>query len=99
MVTETSALPSLPDVRTGNGYDVHRFGSGDHVMLCGVAIPHDKTLSGHSDADVGLHALTDALLAISATISRRPTRNGRIRPRRCFSNMPRTSSAMLAARS
>jgi 2-C-methyl-D-erythritol 4-phosphate cytidylyltransferase/2-C-methyl-D-erythritol 2,4-cyclodiphosphate synthase len=53
----------LPDVRTGNGYDVHCFGPGDHVTLCGVAIPHAKTLSGHSDADVGLHALTDALLA------------------------------------
>lgn len=55
--------PALPDVRTGNGYDVHRFGPGDHVMLCGIAIPHDRALLGHSDADVGLHALTDALLA------------------------------------
>lgn len=54
---------TFPDVRTGNGYDVHTFGPGDHVWLCGVKIPHDKTLSGHSDADVGLHALTDALLA------------------------------------
>jgi 2-C-methyl-D-erythritol 4-phosphate cytidylyltransferase/2-C-methyl-D-erythritol 2,4-cyclodiphosphate synthase len=54
---------TFPDVRTGNGYDVHSFESGDHVMLCGVKIPHDKKLSGHSDADVGLHALTDALLA------------------------------------
>lgn len=53
----------FPDVRTGNGYDVHSFEEGDHVTLCGVAIPHDKKLSGHSDADVGLHALTDALLA------------------------------------
>ena len=53
----------LPDVRTGNGYDVHCFGPGDHVTLCGVAIPFSKRLSGHSDADVGLHALTDALLA------------------------------------
>lgn len=53
----------FPDVRTGNGYDVHSFEPGDHVMLCGVAIPHGKRLSGHSDADVGLHALTDALLA------------------------------------
>lgn len=48
--------------RTGHGYDVHVFASGDHVMLCGVAVPHDHTLKGHSDADVGLHALTDALL-------------------------------------
>ncbi len=54
---------AFPDIRTGNGYDVHSFEPGDHVMLCGVKIPHDKKLSGHSDADVGLHALTDALLA------------------------------------
>ena len=53
----------FPDVRTGNGYDVHSFEPGDHVTLCGVPIPHPKRLSGHSDADVGLHALTDALLA------------------------------------
>ncbi|QPC93150.1 bifunctional 2-C-methyl-D-erythritol 4-phosphate cytidylyltransferase/2-C-methyl-D-erythritol 2,4-cyclodiphosphate synthase [Mesorhizobium sp. INR15] len=53
----------FPDIRTGNGYDVHAFEPGDHVTLCGVAIAHDKKLSGHSDADVGLHALTDALLA------------------------------------
>jgi 2-C-methyl-D-erythritol 4-phosphate cytidylyltransferase/2-C-methyl-D-erythritol 2,4-cyclodiphosphate synthase len=54
---------AFPDVRTGNGYDVHSFEPGDHVTLCGVDIPHDMKLSGHSDADVGLHALTDALLA------------------------------------
>lgn len=53
----------FPDVRTGNGYDVHSFEPGDHVTLCGVAIPHDRKLNGHSDADVALHALTDALLA------------------------------------
>lgn len=47
---------------TGFGFDVHRFGSGDHVVLCGVAIPHEEALEGHSDADVGFHALTDALL-------------------------------------
>jgi 2-C-methyl-D-erythritol 4-phosphate cytidylyltransferase/2-C-methyl-D-erythritol 2,4-cyclodiphosphate synthase len=41
------------DIRTGNGYDVHRFGPGDHVMLCGVAVPHERGLQGHSDADVG----------------------------------------------
>jgi 2-C-methyl-D-erythritol 4-phosphate cytidylyltransferase/2-C-methyl-D-erythritol 2,4-cyclodiphosphate synthase len=58
-----SHAAAFPDVRTGNGYDVHAFGPGDHVTLCGVAIPHEKALSGHSDADVGLHALTDALLA------------------------------------
>jgi 2-C-methyl-D-erythritol 4-phosphate cytidylyltransferase / 2-C-methyl-D-erythritol 2,4-cyclodiphosphate synthase len=50
------------DIRVGQGFDVHGFGPGDHVMICGVAIPHDKSLVGHSDADVGLHALTDALL-------------------------------------
>ena len=50
------------EIRTGIGYDVHRFGPGDHVMLCGVAVPFSFGLIGHSDADVGLHALTDALL-------------------------------------
>ncbi|MEO1531632.1 MAG: bifunctional 2-C-methyl-D-erythritol 4-phosphate cytidylyltransferase/2-C-methyl-D-erythritol 2,4-cyclodiphosphate synthase [Pseudomonadota bacterium] len=49
------------DVRTGHGFDVHRFGPGDHVMLCGVAVPHSHGLVGHSDADVGLHALADAI--------------------------------------
>lgn len=53
----------LPDVRTGNGYDVHQLVDGDGVTLCGLFIPHDQKLSGHSDADVALHALTDALLA------------------------------------
>jgi 2-C-methyl-D-erythritol 4-phosphate cytidylyltransferase / 2-C-methyl-D-erythritol 2,4-cyclodiphosphate synthase len=48
--------------RTGLGYDVHRFGPGDHVWLCGVKIPHTHGLIGHSDADAGLHALTDAIL-------------------------------------
>ena len=52
---------SLP-VCVGSGFDVHRFGPGDHVMLCGVRIPHSAGLIGHSDADAGLHALTDALL-------------------------------------
>ena len=50
------------EMRTGTGFDVHAFEPGDQVMLCGVAIPHDARLAGHSDADVGLHALTDALL-------------------------------------
>jgi 2-C-methyl-D-erythritol 4-phosphate cytidylyltransferase/2-C-methyl-D-erythritol 2,4-cyclodiphosphate synthase len=53
---------AVPDVRTGQGFDVHRFTAGDHVWLCGVRIPHTQALEGHSDADVGLHALTDALL-------------------------------------
>lgn len=50
------------ETRVGQGYDVHRFADGDHVILCGVKITHDRSLAGHSDADVGLHALTDALL-------------------------------------
>ena len=58
-----SSHSAFPDVRTGNGYDVHSFEPGDHVTLCGVDIPHDAKLNGHSDADVALHALTDALLA------------------------------------
>ena len=49
------------DVRLGNGYDVHAFGPGDRVFLCGVELPHDRGLIGHSDADVGMHALTDAI--------------------------------------
>ncbi len=49
------------DIRCGNGYDVHRFGPGDHVWLCGVQIPHTRGLKGHSDADVGMHAVTDAI--------------------------------------
>lgn len=54
--------PAPPDIRVGNGYDVHRLGEGDHIWLCGVKVAHDAGLVGHSDADVGLHALTDALL-------------------------------------
>ena len=57
------------DVRTGAGFDVHPFaasGAGHHVMLCGVRLDHDAPLVGHSDADVGLHALTDALLGACA---------------------------------
>jgi 2-C-methyl-D-erythritol 4-phosphate cytidylyltransferase / 2-C-methyl-D-erythritol 2,4-cyclodiphosphate synthase len=50
------------DIRNGTGFDVHKFGPGDGVWLCGVKVPHDAGLDGHSDADVGLHALTDALL-------------------------------------
>ncbi|MGU3493180.1 bifunctional 2-C-methyl-D-erythritol 4-phosphate cytidylyltransferase/2-C-methyl-D-erythritol 2,4-cyclodiphosphate synthase [Xanthobacteraceae bacterium A53D] len=60
------ALADLPDVRTGTGFDVHAFGPGDHVMLGGHPIPFDKGLDGHSDADVGLHALTDAVLGALA---------------------------------
>jgi 2-C-methyl-D-erythritol 4-phosphate cytidylyltransferase/2-C-methyl-D-erythritol 2,4-cyclodiphosphate synthase len=48
--------------RVGQGFDAHRWGPGESVWLCGVAIKHDETLIGHSDADAGLHALTDAIL-------------------------------------
>jgi 2-C-methyl-D-erythritol 4-phosphate cytidylyltransferase/2-C-methyl-D-erythritol 2,4-cyclodiphosphate synthase len=50
------------ETRVGQGFDVHAFGPGDHVTLCGIRVPHDAGLVGHSDADVGLHALTDAIL-------------------------------------
>ncbi|MGR3389531.1 bifunctional 2-C-methyl-D-erythritol 4-phosphate cytidylyltransferase/2-C-methyl-D-erythritol 2,4-cyclodiphosphate synthase [Sagittula sp.] len=57
----SNMLRGTMDVRTGNGYDVHAFEEGDHVILCGVRIPHTRNLKGHSDADVGMHAVTDAL--------------------------------------
>ncbi len=63
MADEKLKRIALPDVRTGNGYDVHQLVEGNGVTLCGVFIAHTKKLSGHSDADVALHALTDALLA------------------------------------
>jgi 2-C-methyl-D-erythritol 4-phosphate cytidylyltransferase/2-C-methyl-D-erythritol 2,4-cyclodiphosphate synthase len=62
LAQQMAVSSSVPDVRQGTGFDVHRFGDGDHVWLCGIAIPHTQGLDGHSDADVGLHALTDALL-------------------------------------
>ncbi|WP_299653524.1 2-C-methyl-D-erythritol 2,4-cyclodiphosphate synthase [uncultured Tateyamaria sp.] len=49
------------DIRLGNGFDVHAFGPGDHVTLCGVDVTHDRGLVGHSDADVGMHTVTDAI--------------------------------------
>ena len=54
------------ETRIGTGFDVHAFTDGDHVMLCGVKIDHDHALDGHSDADVALHAVTDALLGAIA---------------------------------
>jgi 2-C-methyl-D-erythritol 4-phosphate cytidylyltransferase / 2-C-methyl-D-erythritol 2,4-cyclodiphosphate synthase len=59
-------LAGATETRTGTGFDVHRFVAGDHVWLCGVRIPHDRALEGHSDADAGLHALTDAILGALA---------------------------------
>ena len=61
-LAELKLFSSLPDIRTGQGYDVHAFVAGDHVWLGGLRVPHDKALSGHSDADVVLHAITDAIL-------------------------------------
>jgi 2-C-methyl-D-erythritol 4-phosphate cytidylyltransferase/2-C-methyl-D-erythritol 2,4-cyclodiphosphate synthase len=63
---EAAAALALSDIRTGGGFDVHAFAEGDHVMLGGVRIPHPRALSGHSDADVALHALTDAILGALA---------------------------------
>jgi len=53
---------AMSEFRTGQGFDAHRFARGDHLWLCGIRIPHDLALEGHSDADAGLHALTDAIL-------------------------------------
>jgi 2-C-methyl-D-erythritol 4-phosphate cytidylyltransferase/2-C-methyl-D-erythritol 2,4-cyclodiphosphate synthase len=63
---ELAHLAVLGDVRTGNGFDVHAFADGDHVMLGGVRIPHSHGVTGHSDADVALHALVDAILGALA---------------------------------
>lgn len=59
-------LAAQREVRMGHGYDVHAFAPGDAVVLCGVKIPFNKTLSGHSDADVAMHALTDAIFGALA---------------------------------
>jgi 2-C-methyl-D-erythritol 4-phosphate cytidylyltransferase/2-C-methyl-D-erythritol 2,4-cyclodiphosphate synthase len=63
---EALRMTALSDVRTGNGFDVHAFGDGDHVMLAGVRIPNGRGVTGHSDADVALHALVDAILGALA---------------------------------
>jgi 2-C-methyl-D-erythritol 4-phosphate cytidylyltransferase / 2-C-methyl-D-erythritol 2,4-cyclodiphosphate synthase len=66
-VREEARLASLlGDIRTGTGYDVHAFGEGDHLMICGVRVPHSKGFLAHSDGDVGLHALVDAILGALA---------------------------------
>lgn len=57
---------NIQDIRIGNGYDVHRLVEGRRCIICGVDIPHDRGLLGHSDADVALHALADALLGAAA---------------------------------
>ena len=65
-LAERIAAGASGDVRTGTGFDVHRFAPGDHVWLCGIKVPHTHGLEGHSDADAGLHALTDAILGAIA---------------------------------
>ena len=64
--SEAMQFAAMGDVRTGTGIDVHAFGAGNHVMIGGVRIAHDHALVGHSDADVGLHALVDAILGALA---------------------------------
>lgn len=63
---EARRIASLADLRLGNGYDVHAFCDGDHVWLGGIKIPHNRGLTGHSDADVALHAAVDAILGAIA---------------------------------
>ena len=62
LVLAERLMGGAAEFRTGSGFDAHRFTAGDHVWLCGIKIAHDKGLEGHSDADAGLHALTDAIL-------------------------------------
>lgn len=59
-------MAMIPDFRVGNGFDVHKFAENRELWLCGVKIPHDLGLLGHSDADVALHALCDALLGAAS---------------------------------
>uniref|UniRef100_E6VK94 Bifunctional enzyme IspD/IspF n=1 Tax=Rhodopseudomonas palustris (strain DX-1) TaxID=652103 RepID=E6VK94_RHOPX len=63
---ESRLMAALGDIRTGTGYDVHAFGEGDHVWLCGLKVPHTRNFLAHSDGDVGLHALVDAILGALA---------------------------------
>jgi 2-C-methyl-D-erythritol 4-phosphate cytidylyltransferase/2-C-methyl-D-erythritol 2,4-cyclodiphosphate synthase len=63
---EARLAAALGDIRTGTGYDVHAFGEGDHVWLCGLRVPHSRGFLAHSDGDVGLHALVDAILGALA---------------------------------
>ena len=63
---EARLIAQLGDIRTGTGYDVHAFGDGDHLMLCGIKVPHNRGFLAHFDGDVGLHALVDAILGALA---------------------------------
>lgn len=60
--TPTAPPPAVPRIRIGQGLDVHAFGDGDHIMLGGVRVPHDRGVLAHSDGDVVIHALCDAML-------------------------------------
>ena len=64
--TPTAPPPALPRIRIGQGYDVHAFGDGDHVFLGGVRVAHDRGVVAHSDGDVVIHALCDAMLGALA---------------------------------
>lgn len=66
LVQAQRIMAEMTEFRTGSGFDVHRFCEGDHVTLCGVEVPHSEGLAGHSDADVALHAITDAVLGAIA---------------------------------
>ena len=66
LATAAARLDGSTETRSATGFDVHRLEAGEELWLGGVRIPHDRGLSGHSDADVGLHALTDALLGTIA---------------------------------
>ena len=84
---------SMSATRVGCGFDVHRFGIGEMVTLCGIDIPFNRCLQGHSDADVGYHALTDALLGAAGkddigTYFPPRTIGGKMHRRRYFSDMP-----------
>ena len=66
MTTQANVQPTARPPRVGQGYDVHRLATGEDLWLCGVKIAHDRGLAGHSDADVGLHAVVDAILGAVA---------------------------------
>lgn len=59
-------MPDSPNIRIGQGIDVHAFGPGDHLMLGGIRVPHDQGVEAHSDGDVVIHALCDAMLGALA---------------------------------
>jgi len=65
-INQTENKKEMNMMKIGHGYDVHRFGEGDHLMLCGVRIPYKKSFIAHSDGDVAIHALCDALLGAAA---------------------------------